>query len=190
MERERTLFLVKPDAVQRGLAGEIIKRLENRGLKIVGLKLMQVPKATAEKHYGEHKGKPFYNGLVEFITSAPVVAAVFEGTNAIEIVRATNGLTNPAAAAPGSDTFDPSSNLLTLGSVVFLGTTYNNVRVQLNSFTLLAATPMATTPVTPPRRSSDSRPDGCLHRARQTCGCAGSAISVSHCIQLFRCGHY
>ncbi|MGB4864227.1 MAG: nucleoside-diphosphate kinase [Tepidiformaceae bacterium] len=102
MERERTLFLVKPDAVQRGLAGEIIKRLENRGLKIVGLKLMQVPKATAEKHYGEHKGKPFYNGLVEFITSAPVVAAVFEGTNAIEIVRATNGLTNPAAAAPGT----------------------------------------------------------------------------------------
>lgn len=102
MERERTLFLVKPDAVQRGLAGEIIKRLENRGLKIVGLKLMQVPKATAESHYGEHKGKPFYNGLVDFITSAPVVAAVFEGTNAIEIVRATNGLTNPAAAAPGT----------------------------------------------------------------------------------------
>lgn len=102
MERERTLFLVKPDAVQRGLAGEIIKRLENRGLKIVGLKLMQVPRATAEKHYGEHKGKPFYNGLVDFITSAPVVAAVFEGTNAIEIVRATNGLTNPAAAAPGT----------------------------------------------------------------------------------------
>ncbi|MGE0601992.1 MAG: nucleoside-diphosphate kinase [Dehalococcoidia bacterium] len=102
MERERTLFLVKPDAVQRGLAGEIIKRLENRGLKIVGLKLMQVTRATAEKHYGEHKGKPFFNGLVDFITSAPVVAAVLEGTNAIEIVRATNGLTNPAAAAPGT----------------------------------------------------------------------------------------
>ena len=102
MERERTLFLVKPDAVQRGLAGEIIKRLENRGLKIVGLKLMQVPKATAEKHYGEHKGKPFFEGLVQFITSAPVVAAVLEGTNAIEIVRATNGLTNPLKAAPGT----------------------------------------------------------------------------------------
>ncbi|MEO8538861.1 MAG: nucleoside-diphosphate kinase [bacterium] len=102
MERERTLFLVKPDAVQRGLAGEIIKRLENRGLKIVGLKLMQVSTATAEKHYAEHKGKPFFAGLVDFITSAPVVAAVFEGTNAIEVVRATNGLTNPAKAAPGT----------------------------------------------------------------------------------------
>ena len=102
MERERTLFLVKPDAVQRGLAGEIIKRLESRGLKLVGLKLMQVSRATAEKHYGEHKGKPFFEGLVDFITSAPVVAAVLEGTNAIEVVRATNGLTNPLKAAPGT----------------------------------------------------------------------------------------
>ena len=102
MERERTLFLVKPDAVQRGLAGEIIKRLENRGLKLVGLKLMQVSRATAEKHYGENKGKPFFEGLVDFITSAPVVAAVLEGTNAIEVVRATNGLTNPLKAAPGT----------------------------------------------------------------------------------------
>ncbi len=102
MAVERTLFLVKPDAVQRGLAGEIIKRLESRGLKIVGLKLMQVSRATAEKHYAEHKGKPFFEGLVSFITSAPVVAAVFEGTNAIEIVRATNGATNPAKAAPGT----------------------------------------------------------------------------------------
>lgn len=102
MAVERTLFLVKPDAVQRGLAGEIIKRLESRGLKIVGLKLMQVSRATAEKHYGEHKGKPFFEGLVSFITSAPVVAAVFEGTNAIEIVRATNGATNPLKAAPGT----------------------------------------------------------------------------------------
>jgi len=102
MERERTLFLVKPDAMQRGLAGEIIKRLESRGLKIVGLKLMQIPRATAEKHYGEHKGKGFYEGLVGFITSAPVIAAVFEGTNAIEVVRATNGLTDPTAAAPGT----------------------------------------------------------------------------------------
>jgi nucleoside-diphosphate kinase len=102
MAVERTLFLVKPDAMQRGLAGEIIKRLENRGLKIVGLKLMQVSRATAEKHYGEHKGKGFYEGLVEFITSAPVIAAVLEGPNAIDIVRATNGLTNPGAAAPGT----------------------------------------------------------------------------------------
>ena len=102
MERERTLFLVKPDAVQRGLAGEIIKRLESRGLKLVGLKLMQVTRPIAERHYAEHKGKPFFEGLVQFITSAPVVAAVLEGTNAIEIVRATNGLTNPLKAAPGT----------------------------------------------------------------------------------------
>lgn len=102
MPRERTLFLVKPDAMQRGLAGEIIKRLESRGLKIAGLKLMQIPRATAEQHYGEHVGKPFFSGLVDFITSAPVIAAVFEGTNAIEVVRATNGLTNPLKAAPGT----------------------------------------------------------------------------------------
>ena len=102
MAIERTLFLVKPDAVQRGLAGEIIKRLENRGLKIVGLKLMQVSRATAEKHYGEHKGKPFFEGLVAFITSSPIVAAVVEGTNAIDVVRATNGATNPLKADPGT----------------------------------------------------------------------------------------
>jgi len=102
MATERTLFLVKPDAMQRGLSGEIIKRLESRGLKIVGLKLMQVTPAIAEKHYGEHKGKPFYKGLVDFITSSPIIAAVLEGTNAIEVVRATNGLTNPLKADPGT----------------------------------------------------------------------------------------
>lgn len=102
MERERTLFLVKPDAVQRGLSGEILKRLENRGLKFVGLKLMQVTPAQAEQHYAEHKGKPFFEGLVDFITSSPIVAAVVEGTNAIEIVRATNGVTNPLKADPGT----------------------------------------------------------------------------------------
>jgi nucleoside-diphosphate kinase len=102
MERERTLFLVKPDAMQRGLAGEIIRRLESRGLKIVALKLMLVTPEIAERHYGEHKGKPFYQGLVDFITSSPIIAAVLEGTNAIEIVRATNGLTNPLKAAPGT----------------------------------------------------------------------------------------
>ena len=102
MATERTLFLVKPDAMQRGLAGEIIKRLESRGLKIVGMKLMQVTPSIAEKHYGEHKGKPFYKGLVDFITSSPIIAAVLEGTNAIEVVRATNGLTNPLKADPGT----------------------------------------------------------------------------------------
>lgn len=87
MTQERTLILVKPDGMQRALAGEIISRYERRGLKIVAMKLMQVDEALAERHYGEHKGKPFYPGLVEYITSAPVIAAVLEGPNAIEAVR-------------------------------------------------------------------------------------------------------
>lgn len=99
---ERTLVLCKPDAMQRGLGGEIIKRLEQRGLKLIGLKLMRIDKALAEQHYGEHVGKPFFPGLVEYITSAPVIAAVFEGTNAIAAVRGSVGSTDPSAAAPGS----------------------------------------------------------------------------------------
>jgi nucleoside-diphosphate kinase len=99
---ERTLVLVKPDAMQRGLAGEIILRLERRGLRIAGLKLLQVDRALAEKHYGEHVGKPFYEGLVGYITSSPIIAAVFEGTNAVESVRNTVGKTNPRDAAPGT----------------------------------------------------------------------------------------
>ena len=99
---ERTLILAKPDAMQRGLAGEVLKRFEQRGLKIVGLKLMQIDRALAEQHYAEHKGKPFFDGLVEYITSSPVVAAVFEGTNAVVAVRASVGSTDPSAAAPGS----------------------------------------------------------------------------------------
>lgn len=99
---ERTLFLVKPDAMQRGLAGEIISRLERRGLKIVGMKLVQMDRALAEQHYAEHRGKPFFEGLVGFITSAPVIAIAWEGKNAIVTVRATIGATDPAAAAPGT----------------------------------------------------------------------------------------
>ena len=99
---ERTLVLVKPDAMQRGLAGEIIHRLERRGLRIVGLKLLQVDRALAERHYGEHVGKPFYEGLVSYITACPIVAAVFEGTDAVESVRNTMGKTNPRDAAPGT----------------------------------------------------------------------------------------
>ncbi len=99
---ERTLVLVKPDGMQRGLAGEIIARWERRGLRIAGLKLMRVTEAMAREHYGEHDGKPFFAGLVSFITSGPVVAAVLEGPNAIQAVRATNGATNPIEAAPGS----------------------------------------------------------------------------------------
>lgn len=102
--RERTLVLVKPDAMQRGLAGEIIARLERRGLKIVAIKLIAMPRALAEEHYAEHRGKPFFNGLVSFITSAPVIAAVFEGSNAIVAVRQAAGKTNPVHedARPGS----------------------------------------------------------------------------------------
>ena len=99
---ERTLILVKPDAVQRGLVGEILRRLEQRGLRVVGLKLIQVDRRLAERHYGEHVGKPFYEGLVRYITACPIVAAVFEGTNAVEAVRGTMGKTNPLEAGPGT----------------------------------------------------------------------------------------
>jgi len=99
---ERTLIIVKPDAMQRGLAGEVIARLERRGLKIVGLKLMRIDQALANRHYGEHQGKPFFNGLVSFITSSPVVVGVLEGTNAVQAVRSTMGPTNPTAAGPGT----------------------------------------------------------------------------------------
>ena len=99
---ERTLILVKLDAMQRGLAGEIITRLERRGLRIVGMKLMRVSRDLAERHYGEHQGKGFYEGLITYITSSPIIAAVLEGTNAIEAARQTMGKTNPVQAAPGT----------------------------------------------------------------------------------------
>jgi nucleoside-diphosphate kinase len=99
---ERTLVLLKPDAVQRGLIGVIITRLEQRGLKLAGMKFMQVPRDLAERHYAVHKGKPFYAGLIDYITSSPVVAMVWEGTRAIEVVRRTMGSTNPTNADPGT----------------------------------------------------------------------------------------
>ncbi|MYC38657.1 MAG: nucleoside-diphosphate kinase [Chloroflexi bacterium] len=99
---EQTLVLVKPDGVQRGLTGEIIGRLERRGLKLVAMKLMQVDDALAHRHYGEHVDRPFFAGLVSFITSGPVVAMAWEANNAVEIVRSTMGATNPANAAPGT----------------------------------------------------------------------------------------
>ncbi len=99
---ERTLILVKPDAMQRGLAGEIISRLEKRGLKIVALKVMQMDKAMAKKHYAVHEGKPFFGGLVNYITASPIVAAVFEGKRAVEVARNTMGATNPVDAAMGT----------------------------------------------------------------------------------------
>jgi nucleoside-diphosphate kinase len=100
--QEQTLVIVKPDGVQRGLIGSILARLEGRGLKIVGLRFMSVPTTLAEQHYAVHKGKPFYEGLIEYITSAPVAAAVFEGLDAVAVVRSTVGATNPALAAPGT----------------------------------------------------------------------------------------
>jgi nucleoside-diphosphate kinase len=99
---QQTLVLLKPDAVQRGLVGEIIGRLEQRGLKLVGAKLVQVDSALAENHYAIHKGKPFYEGLIAYITSSPVIAMVWEGPSAIEVVRQTMGATNPKEASPGS----------------------------------------------------------------------------------------
>jgi nucleoside-diphosphate kinase len=99
---ERTLVLIKPDAMQRGLAGEVISRLERRGLKIVAIRLMKVSPALAKTHYAEHEGKPFFKGLVQYITSSPIIAAVFEGSNAIKATRQTMGATNPVEAATGS----------------------------------------------------------------------------------------
>jgi nucleoside-diphosphate kinase len=99
---ERTLVLVKPDGVQRQLAGKIIARFEERGLKIVGLRLVQVDRDLAERHYAVHKGKPFFEGLVAFITSSPLVAIALEGPNSIGMVRTMVGATKPTEAAPGT----------------------------------------------------------------------------------------
>jgi len=99
---ERTLVLIKPDAVQRGLIGEITSRLENKGLKISGMKLMKVSEELAGRHYGEHVGKPFFDALVNFITSSPIVALAVDGDNAVAVVRNVMGATNPQDAANGS----------------------------------------------------------------------------------------
>lgn len=99
---ERTLILVKPDGVQRGLMGEIITRFERRGLKLVAMKFMQMSVELAEKHYGIHKERPFYKALVDYIVSGPIVAMVWEGKNAVAAGRATIGATNPVAAGPGT----------------------------------------------------------------------------------------
>jgi nucleoside-diphosphate kinase len=99
---ERTLIIVKPDGVQRGLIGEIIRRFEVRGLRIAGLKLMQVSNQLAEKHYEIHKGKPFFNGLVEYITSGPVIVMALEGPNAVAAARNSIGATRPNEAAAGT----------------------------------------------------------------------------------------
>jgi nucleoside-diphosphate kinase len=99
---ERSLVLVKPDGVQRGLIGEVVSRLERRGLKLVAAKFISVSRALAEKHYAVHQGKPFYAGLIDYITSAPVMAMVWEGPDAVAAIRQTMGATRPTEAAPGT----------------------------------------------------------------------------------------
>lgn len=111
MALERTYAMVKPDGVKRGLVGELVGRLERKGFRIVGMKLMQIPRETAERHYGEHQGKPFFEPLVSFITSGPVVAMVVEGENAISEWRKMMGATNPKDAAPGTIRADFASTI-------------------------------------------------------------------------------
>ena len=99
---ERSLVLIKPDGMQRGLAGTIIGRLEERGLKLVALRMLHMDKALAEKHYAVHRDKPFFEGLVNYITSTPIIAAVFEGEGAVNAIRKTMGATDPAKAEAGT----------------------------------------------------------------------------------------
>ena len=102
MANERTLVLVKPDGVRRGISGEIVARFEQRGFKLRGARLLKISRATAQKHYGEHKERPFFGELVDFITSGPVLALALEGESAIAAVRTMMGATNPVNAAPGT----------------------------------------------------------------------------------------
>ncbi|MDE0086063.1 MAG: nucleoside-diphosphate kinase [Candidatus Poribacteria bacterium] len=111
MEIEQTLILVKPDGVQRGLIGEIISRYERKGLKLIGLKLLQLPLVKAEELYAIHKEQPFYDRLIEFMTSTPIVAMAVEGKNAIKLARLINGVTDPLESAPGSIRGDYSTDI-------------------------------------------------------------------------------
>ncbi|NLU46137.1 MAG: nucleoside-diphosphate kinase [Euryarchaeota archaeon] len=99
---EKTYLMVKPDGVQRGLCGDIVSRFERKGLKLVAMKLMRIPREVAENHYGEHKGKGFYGSLIDYITSGPVLAMVWEGDNAVAVCRNIMGKTNPQDSAPGT----------------------------------------------------------------------------------------
>lgn len=102
MAMERTYLMIKPDGVQRGLCGEIVSRFEKKGLKLIAMKLIHISKATAENHYGEHKGKKFFDSLISYITSGPVLAMVWEGENAVAVCRTIMGKTNPQESAPGT----------------------------------------------------------------------------------------
>ena len=132
MGNEQTLILVKPDAVQRGLVGNIISRLEKRGLKIVSMKMLHMNESLAKKHYSIHEGKPFFNSLVDYITSAPIVAAVLEGTNAVEITRQTMGATDPINATPGTIRGDLA---LEIGRNLVHGSdTVENAKIEIATF--------------------------------------------------------
>lgn len=111
MSTQRSLVLVKPDGVARGLSGEIVGRIEKAGMKLVALRMLQMDKALAERHYAVHKGKAFFDGLVRYITSGPIVAAVFEGENAIEVIRKIMGPTDPAKAPKGTIRGDLGVNI-------------------------------------------------------------------------------
>lgn len=127
---ERTLVLIKPDGVQRSLVGEIIGRLEKRGLKLVAAKFLSVSTELAETHYAVHKGKPFYEGLITYICSAPVMALVLEGPSAIALVRQTMGATNPGNAAPGTIRHD--FGLVTNRNLTHASDSPENAEIEIN----------------------------------------------------------
>ncbi|MEG0136576.1 MAG: nucleoside-diphosphate kinase [Cetobacterium sp.] len=129
---ERTLLIIKPDAVERKLVGNIIQRIEKKGLVIKALKMEKITLEKAEKHYEIHKGKDFYNGLIEFITSGPVVLIIIEGENCIQIVRHMAGSTSPIEAAPGTIRGDYSIN--TLKNIVHTSDSIESSTKEINNF--------------------------------------------------------
>ena len=131
---ERTLVLIKPDGVQRGLIGEIITRLEKRGLLLAAAKFMQVPESLAREHYKMHIGKPFYNGLINYITSSPVLAMVWEGPNVIQAVRQTMGATNPLDADPGTIRHDLA--ILTSRNLTHASDSIENAEMEIKNWFL------------------------------------------------------
>lgn len=129
---ERTLVLIKPDGVERNLIGEIIKRFEMRGLKVIALKLVKVSTELASEHYKVHQGKPFYAGLIQYITSGPVVAMVLEGPHAIVAVRQTTGSTNPVEATPGTIRHD--LGLVTSRNLIHASDSVENAEIEISNW--------------------------------------------------------
>jgi len=129
---ERTLVLVKPDGVKRGLIGEIVSRFEKKGFKIVNMKMLQMTKALAEEHYAEHNGKPYYDRLIEYITSGPIVAMILEGDDAVNIVRMMIGKTSPSESLPGTIRGDFSLNVTV--NVVHASDSIENAKDEMKRF--------------------------------------------------------